>query len=226
MFFVKVDNKETGSQYLIKALAQAINQKSRVVWLVSGGSNIEIAVKVRASLRGDKLKNLTIGLVDERYGKIGHQDSNYYKLQQAGFDFSEVNFEAILTDDNLSSEQIAQSYENRLGHLFEEDNIVIGQFGIGSDGHTAGILPNSKACKIDDRLVIAYKGPDFERITLSFRAIKMLSEAYVFAYGEDKRAALDALQQSDLPLVEQPAQIFRQSLLKSYIINNMIGDNT
>jgi len=225
MVYIKAKDPVEGVQYLARALRGALSGDSMVLWLVSGGSNIAAAVQVRQSLPTNRLKNLKIGLVDERYGNYGYKDSNYTQLQQAGFDFNNIDFVPVLTTENLSLEQTTNNYQEQIEPLFKRSAIIIGQFGIGTDGHTAGILPGSEATAANERLVIGYKETDFSRITLSFRAIKMVNEAYVFAYGENKRATLSLLHDKDLPLNDQPAQIFRQSIPKSFIINNMIGDS-
>ena len=224
MLFIKVKDADEAAKYLTRVLLEALNKDAKIIWLVSGGSNSEITVAALNNLPDNKINNLTLALVDERFGKPGHRDSNYHKLQQAGLDFSRVNFEAVLTSPDLNFDACLKSYENRLQTLFKEAAVVIGQFGIGADGHTAGILPHSEACSIDDRLVIGYQAADFQRITLSFTAIKRIDQAYVFAFGEDKRPTLSLLHGKDLPLADQPAQIFRQYPAKSFIINNIIGD--
>jgi len=224
MIFLKVTDSQEGSRCLSEALLTALDKDFRVLWLVSGGTNVDITIEVLDKLDDNKLNNLALALVDERYGKPGHKDSNYYKFQQAGLDFSRVDFKPVISSQNLGFEDCVKTYEKRLQSLFNDTDVMIGQFGIGADGHTAGILPHSEACNIDKRLVIGYQAPDFQRITLTFTAIKLVNEAYVFAFGEDKRLPLSLLYDKNLALTDQPAQIFRQYLPKSFIINNMIGD--
>jgi len=224
MLFIKVTSPKGGQAYLTKALAEALNKGLRVGWLISGGSNAALASDIRRSLPSNKLGYLKIALVDERYGRLGHSDSSFTKLQAAGFDFSGVDFRPIITSDDLNFQQTLSNYEHQIQDIFEGTDIVFGQFGIGSDGHTAGILPHSPAAVSGEQLVIGYKGADFERITISFKAISLINEAYVFAFGEDKLRALSLLGSRDIALDDQPAQIFRQSGGKSFIINDMIGD--
>jgi 6-phosphogluconolactonase/glucosamine-6-phosphate isomerase/deaminase len=225
MLYIKVKDPLAGGQYLARALKGALDEDLKVLWLVSGGSNAAVACEVRRVLPANRLKNLKVALVDERYGNYEHKDSNYAQLQQVGFDFTGINFKPVLTNQNLSFEQTIKNYQERVQRLFRTSDIIIGQFGVGNDGHTAGILPHSKATRIDAQLVVGYRGPDFDRITLSFTAIKRINEAYVFVFGEDKRATLNLLHQKDQSLTDQPAQIFRQYSAKSFIINNMIGDS-
>ena len=65
-----------------------LTQGKRVLWLVSGGSNIAAEVAVMQMLTAqskDKLQNLAILPMDERYGPQGHKDSNTEQLRAAGF---------------------------------------------------------------------------------------------------------------------------------------------
>lgn len=225
MIFIKTNNQDEGIEYLVNALINALTAHSKLIWLISGGSNIGIAVNVRNQLPDSLLGRLSVALVDERYGKLGHKNSNHQQLIDAGFNFSSIKFEPVITRSNLDFKQTADDYEKRISNLIVGADIVIGQFGIGSDGHTAGILPLSAACLENDRFVAYYRAADFERITLSFRALKMVDQAYVFAFGNNKRETLQKLLDNDAELEDQPAQIFRQFIKESYIINNMIGDN-
>src|ERR1035438_6742188 len=154
MVFIKVEDHQEGGQYLTRGLLGALDEDLRVLWLVSGGSNATVARQVRRVLPANRLKNLKVALVDERYGKPGHGDSNFTKLRRVGFDFTNVNFKPVLTRENLSFELTVKNYEKHVRQLFEASDIIIGQFGIGADGHTAGILPHSPATVVDDRLVI------------------------------------------------------------------------
>jgi 6-phosphogluconolactonase/glucosamine-6-phosphate isomerase/deaminase len=89
---------------------------------------------------------------------------------------------------------------------------------MGVDGHVAGILPNSPAVLENDELVAYYKASPFERITLSFKALRQLDVAYLIAFGEDKKTALVKLK-TNLSLNEQPAQILK-SIKEAYVYSD------
>jgi 6-phosphogluconolactonase/glucosamine-6-phosphate isomerase/deaminase len=93
---------------------------------------------------------------------------------------------------------------------------------MGSDGHIAGILPRSPALQATG-LVTAYETPTYQRITLTFPAIRRNNIVYLFVFGDEKKAALESLKARSASLADQPAQILHE-LPEVYVCNNQIGD--
>ena len=80
---------------------------------------------------------------------------------------------------------------------------------MGSDGHIAGLMPHAPI--LDSKSVVdTYKAWDFQRMTLTPAGMRNIDQAYLFAYGRAKRAALDRLCDGDIKLADQPAQILRE----------------
>ena len=92
---------------------------------------------------------------------------------------------------------------------FKRAKYKIGLFGIGKDGHTAGILPNSVAIECKD-LVCGYDTLVFSRITITPNAIKQLDEAVVFAQGEEKWSVLENLINENIDIMKQPTQVLKK----------------
>ncbi len=222
MNFVKLKDYKKAEDFLFNEIRSALKEYQKIIWLVPGGSNIKLAAKVFSRLNEKELSQLLLVLTDERYGKPGHYESNDFQLEQAGIDFSKVTHYPVLNYD-LSLEDTTKKYAEVLEYVFSQADYIIGQFGIGPDGHTAGILPGSEATTINDKLAIGYKSNEFTRITMTFSAIKRVNKALVFVFGENKLEALKNLKDKVLPLGIEPAQIFKQ-LKDAYIINDMIGD--
>lgn len=164
--------------------------------------------------------HIAIMLTDERYGIYDHPDSNARQLREAGFDASEATFIPVLTPENLSLEATCSRYNEALRTAFAYADVVIGQFGIGPDGHIAGILPHSSAVRAR-KLVAGYDAGNFIRITMTPPAFSHIGVAYAFAGGSTKHAALLSLQQKKLALSVQPAQILRR-VAESYIYNDQV----
>lgn len=209
---------------LAERLVHELATGKEVVWLVTGGSNIPACVGVMETIPGRLTTRLTIILSDERYGPVGHQDSNYQQLLNAHFEPGQANFLPVLMS-GLSLEETALRYDETLQQVFANANAVIGQFGIGEDGHIAGILPGSVATVEDDRLAIGYISEPFQRITLSFTALKRVTAAYAFAFGANKHKALHNLYSRNLRTAIQPAQVLKQ-LPEAYVYNDQVGDTT
>ena len=215
---VKSDTTTPVVTYLTDVLSKHLSSSESVLWLLSGGSAVPVAVAVAGRLNPSLLPSLTITLIDERYGPVGHKDSNWQALMTAGLT-SGANLLPVLTGASLASTVTRWSKE--LDHALEAASFRIGLLGIGPDGHTSGILPNSSAVTANG-IVYAYEGGGFERITTTFETIKRLDEAVVYAIGESKRPVLERLNE-DIPLAEQPAQILKQ-LPKTTIFNDQIGE--
>jgi 6-phosphogluconolactonase len=209
--------KATGAKRLLVTLQEQLQAGKHVLWLVSGGSNVDMECDIAKRLKDTA--NLTVALIDERYGKPGHADSNYQKLVDGDFTKNDVVLLPVL-ENGLDIKQTAAAYSEKLEKLLDEADVVIAQLGIGADGHTAGVLPRSPVVE-SKKLIEHYEGPDFQRITMTLEALRFADVVFVFAYGEDKLGALTRLRDENLPLAEQPSQILKQ-LPEVYLYNDII----
>jgi 6-phosphogluconolactonase len=220
-FIYSTSESIAGVNALTSSLSDALSIHSRVLWLVPGGSNIPLAVRVMQSLSDHVTEKLHIMLTDERYGPVDHADSNFRQLREAGFDPLNAHFIPTLIDGS-SLEATAAAYAENFQKEANEAGYIIAQFGIGPDGHIAGILPGSPA-STSDAAAAGYHTEQFDRVTLTFPALKRIDEAYVFAYGVAKKPTLELLKTESLSLTEQPAQILRQ-IPEASIYNDCIAE--
>lgn len=220
MQLIKIDNADQAAETLAGALQTALEQYPAVTWLVPGGSNIAITVAAMASLPDELTEKLIIAQTDERYGPLGHPDSNWRQLVEAGFKLKKAKALPVLTDEPLSLEETSARYAGHIGELIKL-TYKIGQFGIGADGHIAGIKPDSPAA-VANGLAVGYQAEDFNRVTITFGAIRQLDEAFAFVFGENKRAMLEALANEHHQPLLQPAQILK-SLSNSFVYNDQIA---
>lgn len=220
MQVIHVADQTQGAQDLAEHILTTLQEK-KVLWLVCGGSNIPLSVTVmneilsRASKK--ELSNLTVGLIDERYGEVGHPDSNWQQLFDAGFTTDSISTVPILTGKKL--DETVTEYSNILEKEFAH-SFVIAQCGIGQDGHIAGILPHSVAIT-DAVLVCSYESPPFTRVTITTHLFSKISIAYAFAFGESKRKVVRELTQEEIPLSDMPSQILKQLPL-AYLYSDQI----
>ncbi len=220
MQFEKSEGTAGLERALLAALNESLTQQRKVLWLIPGGSNIAIAVAVMDNIAAELTAHLTVMLTDERYGSPGHPDSNYAQLIKAGFDPSSARFKDMLTGQDFDT--TVQNAEDAYARAFTDAEHIIGFFGMGADGHTAGILPQSPAATADEKWVVGYDAGTYRRITLTPFALSHVKEAFAGAFGPEKMPALQRLRDEMVPLYEQPAQIFRH-LPSVTIFNNQIG---
>lgn len=208
---------------LQQRLVTELQAGKHVLWLVSGGSNINATVAVMPQIPVELRDHLTLMLSDERYGAVGHADSNYQQFLDKGFNPGPARFIPTLQSD-MSLEATAAAYSETVQAEFAKADIIISQLGIGADGHIAGALPGTVATT-SDAWVVGYDSPPYQRITLTFPALKLIDVDYSLVYGPDKQAALTQLQSANLPLAQQPAQILKL-LPEAYVYNDQLGDPT
>lgn len=200
-------------------LQQKLDEGKKVLWFISGGSNIPITVDIMSRLR-IPAANMTLILSDERYGEAGHQDSNWQQLLQAGLNIKKVRTLATLLP-GASLEETTSHQNIQIKNALAGSDYVVAQFGIGDDGHVAGILPGSPAVSNTPEMAVGYTTEVFDRITMTFSAIEHVDLAYCFVYGSGKKTALTTLCTTEASPSEQPSQILKR-LPEVYIYNDQI----
>ncbi len=208
MEYIYSKTSKEGLESLAQSILDSLNRNGNVLWLISGGSNVPIAVKImkiiRSKIASNKLNHLIVTLTDERFGPVNHKDSNWKQLKDSGFNFSDIKTLPILKE--LDLESTTKSFSISLSAAIAASDFIVGQFGIGHDGHIAGILPNSVALN-DSELVNSYVSDPFTRITISPKAFRKISLIFVFAFGESK---IEAIQGLLLKVIPQPANLLKE----------------
>lgn len=224
MRFIKTSSPASGTKALLDRMRLVLRSGNKALWLLSGGSAIASEAAILKSLQNaEEARNLTIMLMDERYGAVGHENSNWEQLKQAGCDFTSFDAIPVLDGQLKSMDQTAREYTEKLKSALNKVDIVIGLFGIGPDGHTAGILPDSPATNEIEATVICYSTPQFDRITLTRAAFKRVNVGYVFAYGDAKAPALEALRSGQKTFRELPSLLLEE-IPEVYVYNDQIGE--
>ena len=213
----KVNSSQQFIDDFSKRIKFLIKNNSRVLWIVSGGSNIETEVEIMNTISLKESAKLEIILSDERFGDKDHPDSNYLKLVSAGFKKKNSNFENILTNNN--PKEVARNYCNLFKAKIQKTDYIIAELGIGSDGHIAGVLPNSSAINCNE-LASYYDGPDFKRLTLTFNALIKINEAFIYSVGREKEKIIKLLQTKLNNPKEFPSQ-FLYEIKRVSIYNNI-----
>lgn len=210
-FIIKTTTKiDDAGSFIANSILNQLKLNKRVLFFVTGGSSISVAIKVAEILREfpdqDLIQNLTIMLTDERYGPHGHTDSNWYQLVKKGFNLPGAKLIPILIGEDMT--KTTEKFEAILNQELKNAQCKIGLFGIGADGHTAGILPDSIAVNSKD-LACSYDTPIFSRITITSKTIEKLNEAMIWAQGEKKWGVLKDLERN-IDIIKQPAQILKK----------------
>ncbi len=193
-----------------------------VLWLLSGGSSLTIATLAAAGLRDLNLERVYVTMTDERYGDMGHADENWQQLLDSGFELPGAQLYRPLTGDSL--EDTVAHFNHWLDETHAHIDYTLGIFGIGPDGHTAGIKPHSPAI-LSQHMAEAYQAEDFTRITITPHLIMECDEVIIQASGDDKESVLRQWLTTDMPFGEQPAQALKSVANATLYTTNNLGDN-
>jgi len=165
---------------------------------LSGGSTPRPLYTLLATNFRDKISwgSVHIFLGDERYVAPQDPTSNFYMVRQALLDHVRIpasNVHPIPTNFPDPNEA-AKAYEAVLRTYFPTPwptfNLLL--LGVGSDGHTASLFPNSPALEERNRWAIPTLGPTEPRlrITLTLPALTHAKQIYFLVAGVDKADAL------------------------------------
>jgi 6-phosphogluconolactonase len=155
---------------------------------------------------------------DERF--VPHDDprSNRRMAEEALLSLVPVpaaNIHPIRTE-GLSPEAAATDYEQVLKSFYGGDRLDparalfdVTLLGLGPDGHTASLFPDTAVLAERERWVAAVTGPGAEpRITLTYPSLESSRRVAFLVAGKDKRAILDRFRRGDAAL---PAARLRPS---------------
>ena len=179
------------ADFLYNTLKTLSENKKNISIALSGGST---PLPILAILKEYKLnwKYFNFFMVDERNVSISSSSSNYGNIEKVFL--RNVNSSShSMINDNYSIEECAINYEKLLYSKIPlgENNLPIFDLillGIGDDGHTASLFPDTKGLNESKKVVIKNSVPQLntERITLTYPVILNTSKIIILAKGAAK----------------------------------------
>jgi 6-phosphogluconolactonase len=154
---------------------------------------------------------------DERLVPSDSPRSNYRMVREALFDHVPIPAASIhrVPTELGDAAKIAAAYEDDLKAFYGEPALAAERslfaatlLGVGEDGHTASLFPNSLALDERTRWAVPAMGPDNEpRLTLTPPVLESAGEVGFLVTGADKHPILTRIwQDDDLPAARiQPA---------------------
>jgi 6-phosphogluconolactonase len=190
------DLYRAAAEEFIRAARSAIGAQGRCAVALSGGSTPQALYSLLATRYHDFAWNRVFFFFgDERHVPPTDPESNYRMANEALLSKIAVPAENVfrVPAENPDAEAAASSYEGQLRKFFE---LRPGEFprfdlillGIGPEGHTASLFPDSPAIAEESRLVVANWVAKFNthRITFTFPVLNRASEIMFLASGADK----------------------------------------
>jgi len=157
---------------------------------------------------------------DERWVPLGSPESNAGEARRGFLNLVPIPPGNVHPWDTAaeSPREAAAAYETLLRELFTEPSGVprfdLVLLGMGEDGHTASLFPNTSALVSDDQLTVANYVPrmDATRLTLTAPVLNAGREILFLVGGPGKADTLEeVLEGPELPATF-PAQLIRPAL--------------
>ncbi|HEX8411520.1 MAG TPA: 6-phosphogluconolactonase, partial [Thermoanaerobaculia bacterium] len=173
---------------LSQAAARAVRLSGAKTIAVTGGST----PKRMYEILGQSLpRDVTWVLVDERYVPHDDPQSNAAMIEQTlfarGLPERWLHFDTSLNDPAATAKKFDARWD-----LTEPLDVVL--LGVGEDGHTASLFPDTPVLDVDDRVASEVYVPRLEqwRVTLTMPVIRAAKLRMVLANGASKAASSSA----------------------------------
>jgi 6-phosphogluconolactonase len=209
---------EAAAEEVLRAAKEAVAQRGRFTIALSGGSTPKnlfnlLATNARNVLPWDRT---FFFWGDERHVPPTDPDSNYRMAEEAMLSKIPVAAGNVfrISAENPDAAAAAESYEQTLRKFFQ---LEPGQFpifdlillGMGPDGHTASLFPNSPGLQEKSRLVIANWVDKLKtsRLTLTLPVLNAARCVAFLVSGTDKAAVLKTVLEDDVPGEQYPSKL-------------------
>lgn len=208
------------AQFLVCAeLQTAIAQRGQFTLALSGGSTPKPLYEnlAQQDLPWDKVH---IFWGDERYVPANHPDSNEGMARRAWLDQVPIPAEHIhpMPTQDADPAVSARLYEQHLARFFggkeggsadEIPALDVVLLGLGDDGHTASLFPQTEVLNVCDRWIgVGNRGAD-PRLTFTIGLINRARCVLFLVAGQNKRPALQAIFSKDANSFDYPARFIR-----------------
>jgi 6-phosphogluconolactonase/glucosamine-6-phosphate isomerase/deaminase len=195
-----------------------------VLLLLSGGSALSLLEYIDTTLLSDRV---TVSVLDERYTQ-DERASNFSQLVATAF-WERARTQHVQAIDPRPDEDetlidASRRFDVALKHwhIIHREGIVLVTMGVGTDGHTSGILPHphnegtfTERFSHPLHCVVGYHidpriHPYADRMTTTLTyLLRHVHHAVVYVTGEEKRQALQALSHTHGTLHKTPARVLR-----------------
>jgi len=213
---------QAAAEEVLRAAASAIAQRGRFTIALAGGSTPRnmytlIAANASASLPWDQM---FFFWGDERHVAPDDPESNYRMANESLLSKVPVPAANIfrVPSENPNAAAAADAYEQTLREFFA---VAQGEFprfdlillGIGPDGHTASLFPETEALREKSRLVVAnwVEKLKTSRITLTLPVLNAARCVAFLVSGTDKAAALHEVLEGNAPAEKYPSKLVQPS---------------
>lgn len=216
-------NPEEVAEKLAKLFKKKVNRSTADIFTVAlaGGNTPKMFYKTLA--QPDYSDHIDWNKVhffwgDERCVPPDHEDSNYGMVKEVLFDKIDIPDQNIhRIKGELAPQEEVQNYAQEIGKYVEQQNNLpafnIMLLGVGTDGHTASLFPNSMNLKENKLYCSVAMHPETEqkRITMNLKVIRNSRQTIFIVTGERKANIINKLLSDDVIDEKYPASLVNEN---------------
>jgi 6-phosphogluconolactonase len=211
----KSDLVNRALRIIVGRIEEAIAKRGICTIALAGGSTPKPLYEHLAS-QGLPWEKIHVFWGDERYVPADHPDSNQKMARQAWLDrveFPAVNIHPMPTMAN-DPQGDAATHNEELRCFFQLTGDEMPQFdiillGMGDDGHTASLFPNTEALDVGDRLITVGNKGDDPRITFTVPLINAARNIIFLVAGTNKQPALHKIFHENIDPKDYPSKLIQ-----------------
>ena len=182
-------------QECVRAATEAAGARGKCLIALSGGRTPERAYKIWAANYREKMPwaKTHFFFGDERFVPESDEKSNYRMAFRALFQNTPIPAENIhpIATNFADADEAARAYEKVLREYVPDTgpSFDVLLLGLGVEGHTASLFPDSPALREEKRWALGVRAPAEPpvRITLTFPVLRRSRETYFLVAGADKQ---------------------------------------
>ncbi len=206
---------ERAVQLIVEKIQSAIAQRGQCTVALAGGGTPK-PVYEKLAQQNLPWEKLHIFWGDERYVPADHPDSNQKMAREAWLDHVAIPAENIHPMPTTGQDPVvdAKKHEQDLQTFFqcgagEWPSLDIILLGIGDDGHTASLFPQTEALTVRDRLITVGNKGDSQRLSFTAPLINQGRTVIFLVAGANKRPALREIFAAQGDAMQYPARLIQ-----------------
>lgn len=215
---------------VVEKIKAATEAKGQCTIALAGGSTPKPLYEALSHqpLAWDKLQ---IFWGDERYVPLDHPDSNQGMARQAWLNqvpIPDNNIHPMPTDGNDPASD-AEKYETELRQVFGVPESEFPSFdlillGMGDDGHTASLFPQTEALKIRDRSITVGNKDGQPRLTFTVPLINQAHCVIFLVSGASKQPALAQIFAPTASEIDYPSRLIQPQGELWWLLDQAAGE--
>jgi 6-phosphogluconolactonase len=216
---------EAAARMFVEEARRRIDESGRFAVALAGGSTPKATYEILARGYGGP-EDLDWSKVhaffgDERSVPPDHEDSNYRVAQEALLSHVPVGSVHRMRGE-MEPREAAALYEKELEEFFGGPPVLdLVLLGIGEDGHTASLFPDTPALDARDRWAVEnpVEKLNTTRLTLTVPAVDAARKVAFLVAGEGKAEALEEILEGDANPHKYPAKLVRPEAEVAWMVD-------